>query len=277
MNNNNFFKEIYSAWKRADPFTEGAALSYYMLFSLPAMLVVVIAVATFLLRNHIIEIRVMQHLVSLLGNDAASTIQSVARHVRHSGTGAVANIIGIVTVVIGSIGAFGQLQSVLNKIWNVPDQVTQGVWVFFREKMAAFFMVFFLGLLLVISFITTAIIPFFYSFIESIFPYAAQFIEPVNILVSFVFLVALFMSIYAFLPDTKVKFLAIVYGGFITTMFFIIGKYLIGLYININSIVSTYGTASAIIIILLWAYYVSQVFLIGAACTYAIDQRLKKS
>ncbi len=270
-------KETFNAWWRCSPATTGAALAYYALFSLPAMLVVLVAITSSVFGTGRLENQLISQLQALFGTNVTMTIKAIADHSRHSNAGLIAAIISAITVVIGAVGAFGQLESALNHLWSVPSKLHSGIKGFLREKFVSFSMILFIGLLLVLSLVTSTVIPFFYGIIEKIFPYFSEFIEITNSILSFILLTILFMSIYSFLPRVKVSKLAIFFGSIITTSLFIIGRVFIQAYLNFEFVVSAYGAASTIIIILLWAYYSSQVFLLGAAFTYTIDRWIKKA
>ncbi|MBA3550852.1 YihY/virulence factor BrkB family protein [Patescibacteria group bacterium] len=270
-------KDTFNAWLRCSPATTGAALAYYSLFSLPAMLVVIVAITSSIFGAGRLENQLMSQLQSLLGANVTMTIKAIADHSRDSNAGLIAGIISIFTIFIGSIGAFGQLESALNHLWAVPSKLHAGIKGFIREKIISFLMILFIGLLLILSLITSTIIPFFYGIISRLLPYFSEFIELINLLLSFFFLTILFMSIYAFLPRTKVSKPAIFFGSIITTSLFMIGRVFIQAYLNFEFVISAYGAASAIIIVLLWSYYSAQVFLLGAAFTYTIDQWFRKT
>lgn len=268
-------KNTYKAWIRSNPATAGAALAYYALFSLPAMLLVIIAMASVVLSNSNIESSLINQMRVLLGPDIASTIKTIAYNTRHSHNGMLAGIVGVITILIGSIGAFSQIEDSLNDIF-APKSLRKGLRSYIWGRITAFFMIIWIGILLILSLITSTLVPLLYRFIEIFFPYEIHFIEVLNPLLSFILLTILFISMFAFLPKIKISWDALMFGSIATAALFMIGRYFIQTYLNLSSLVSVYGAASTIIGLLLWAYYSSQVFLFGAAFTYVVDQELNK-
>ncbi len=270
-----FIKDTFKSWRRSDPAGTGAALSYYVLFSLPPIIVILIATAGSFLNRASIETRVIRELQDLVGVEGAELLRNVAQQIHHSHAGVLAGIISAITVLLGSIGAFSQIESVLNRLWNVPATDIEGVKTFIKSKLLALAMIFVLGFLLVLSLTLTTLISIGYSFIEKYVPFSSDMLQIFNALLSLILAAIIFMFVYAFLPEVKISRSAILLGGAITGILFMFGRFLIQLYLNMSLASSAYGAASAIIIILLWAFYSAQVFLLGAACTYTIDQRLK--
>jgi len=163
----------------------------------------------------------------------------------------------------------GQLQTSLNKIWGVEPKSGQGIWVFIRQRFISFAMVLAVGFLLLVSLIVTALLTAFSQFIGSLIGGAALVSHLLDIVVSFVFVTLLFAMIYKFVPDVQIRWKDVWIGAALTSILFTVGKFLIGLYLGSSGVASAYGAAASLITVLLWVFYSSLIFLLGAEFTQA--------
>ncbi len=277
-----FFKDIFSSWYRCNPSTAGAAIAYYALFSFPPIIVIAIAIAGSLISPAVIQGKVLIEFQSFMGIQGAEIVKSIVQSIYHSPLNIVATIFSAIMVLIGSIGIFSQLQETLNHLWDEHPEAPQGIMSYILSKFASFAMVFLVGFLVVFSLIMSTFAELVNSFIQkhihlgpiaSVVPLFTLY----STIFSYIITCILFILIFAVLPERRISRSALIIGGIITALLFIIGRELIGWYLTISSIASAYGAASAIIAVLIWAYYSSQVILLGAALTHAIDVRMKKA
>jgi membrane protein len=269
-----FIKESIIKWWMSDPFSLGAALAFYTIFALTPLLILIISFTGIAFGPSAVEGTLVKQIQGEVGSRAAEFISALIVQTQHLNIGTTANVIGLLALIIGAIGLFSQLQLSLNKIWNVPPKKTISVFSFIEQKVSAFVMVIILGFLFVVSFILNAFSNIFTSILDNRIPHIRFILGNANFLFSFLLVVGMFLFIYKYLPNVHISWEGAFLGSLTTGVLFIIGKIIIALYLTIAPVNSSYGAAGALIIILLWVYYSSQIFFLGAACTYVIEKRI---
>jgi membrane protein len=263
-----FLKTTINEWVEAEPFQLAAALSYYTLFSLAPLLLIAIGVAGFVFGREAAQNQIVETLQGMIGQDSAQTVQEMIQASNEQPkTGILSTIIGFVALLFGAGGVVGQLQTSLNKIWEVTPKPGQGIWGFLRQRFFSFAMVLAIGFLLLVSLVVTAVLSSFTAMISSFLGDATFVAHAIDILVSFGFVTLLFALIYKYVPDVEIQWRDVWVGAALTSILFTIGKYLIGLYIGTSGVSSTFGAAGSLITILVWVYYSSLIFFLGAEFT----------
>src|ERR687897_3133090 len=263
-----FLKTTISEWVEAEPFQLAAALSYYTLFSLAPLLLIAIGVAGFAFGREAAQNQIVETLQGMIGQESARTVQEMIQASSEKPkTGIMSTIIGLVALLFGAGGVVGQLQTSLNKIWEVAPKPGQGIWGFLRQRFFSFAMVLAIGFLLLVSLVVTAVLSSFTAMLSSFLGDATFVAHAVDILVSFGFVTLLFALIYKYVPDVEIQWRDVWVGAALTSILFTIGKYLIGLYIGTSGVSSTFGAAGSLITILVWVYYSSLIFFLGAEFT----------
>lgn len=243
-----------------------AALAYYSIFSLGPLLIVIIGIAGLAFGEDRVRQEVQAQLKDLLGPNAAD-VGRVLTSSQQKSTTVVATVVGTVALLIGASGVFGQLQDSLNTIWEVKPKPGQGIWGFIRSRFLSLAMVLGTGFLLLLSMVLTAFVTMFTGYLESVFsiPKAALFAG--NLALSFVIITLLFAMIFKYLPDVKIKWRDVWIGALGTAFLFIVGKYLLGLYLGRQGTASGFGAASSIVVVLMYIYYSSLILFFGAEFT----------
>jgi membrane protein len=263
-----FLKTTINEWIEAEPFQLSAALSYYTLFSLAPLLLIAIGVAGFVFGREAAQNQIVETLQGMIGQDSAQTVQEMLQASNEKPkTGIISTIIGFVALLFGAGGVVGQLQTSLNKMWEVTPKPGQGIWGFLRQRFFSFAMVLAIGFLLLVSLVVTAVLSSFTGMLSSLLGDATFIAHAVDILVSFGFVTLLFALIYKYVPDVEIEWRDVWVGAALTAILFTIGKYLIGLYIGTSGVSSTFGAAGSLITILVWVYYSSLIFFLGAEFT----------
>jgi membrane protein len=183
------------------------------------------------------------------------------------GKSLIATIVGVIALLIGAGGVFGQLQDALNTIWEVKAKPGAGMWGFIRNRFLSFTMVLGMGFLLLVSTALTTFLTAMAGKIGSVVPISEVLIHVLNFIVSFGVVTLLFAMIFKYLPDVKIPFSKVWVGAIGTAILFTIGKYLLALYLGRESTKSSFGAAAAVIIILMWVYYASVILFFGAEFT----------
>jgi len=267
-------KDTVVQWTEDQPFQLAAALSYYTLFSLAPLLIVVIAVAGLAFGHDAAQTRIAETLQGLVGSNSAQAIQSIVQNAsRRPETGLLSGVVGIAVLLIGAGGVVGQLQTSLNTMWGVAPKPGQGIWGFLHQRFISFAMVLGIGFLLVVSLAASAVLTAFTQFAGRWLGSNAILVHGLDLIISFAFVTALFAMIYKFLPDVRIEWRDVGVGAALTSLLFTIGKMLIGIYLGTSGVTSAYGAAGSLITVLLWVYYSSLIFFLGAEFTqvYARD------
>jgi membrane protein len=266
-------KESFKEWQEDECLQLGAALAYYTLFSIAPMLLVVIGVAGFVFGREAVQGQLDNQIQGLVGAQGADAIQGmVANAGKNKDGGLLATIIAFVTILFGATGVFTQLQTSLNHIWSVKLK-PEGVKGILRARAAAFGMLLGIGFLLLVSLVISAALAAVDNYTAGLLPGAQILFQALNFGVSFAVITVLFAMIYRFLPDVKIAWRDVWFGAAVTALLFTIGKFLIGLYLGNSSVASVYGAAGSLVIILLWAYYASQILFFGAELTQVWARR----
>lgn len=262
-------KKALRLWWWGEPASSGAALAFYALFALPPILIVVAYVANHFLLGSLPQGASIEDLKFVFGKEASNALTYIVGD-SYTYTNFVVALISLGTILLSCVGIFSQLQISLNKLWAITD-VESGFEKYLWNQVVAFLMLFLLGLLLIVSLVASTLVSVFDRFARQQFTYAVDIVQISDVILSFVLVAFICMMIFEFLPHVRISRKAIVIGGIITAVLFFFGRVIIGLYLSTQLIGSAYETAGALIVVMLWVYYSSQVFLFGAALTYSID------
>jgi membrane protein len=241
-----------------------SSLAYYTIFSLAPLLIIVIAIAGFAFGQQAAERQIVGKIQGTIGQSGAEAVQGMIQNASSQPkTGIISAVLGFVALLFGAGGVVGQLQAALNTIWGVALKPGQGLWGFMRQRFISFAMILGIGFLLLVSLVVSAAV----SGLAQLLGNFLALVYALDLLISFLFITALFAMIYKFLPDVQINWRDVWIGAALTSLLFTIGKFLIGLYLGHSSATSTYGAAGSLITILLWVYYSSLIFFLGAEFT----------
>ena len=281
-----FFKEVFSLL--GDTFSEfskdsamkmGASLAYYTIFSIAPLLLIVIWVVGFIYGEILAggqdaQTEVFQEFTDLFGPDTAAQLQQIIRNISLSNKSGLGIAIGIGTLIIGSTTIFMEIQDSLNRIWGVRPKPKKGWLKMLLNRAISFSMVLGLGFLLIASLIANGIILALSSEFARYFPEISVYVvQWVNLGLTFLVITCLFGFIFRFLPDARMRVRDVVWGAVFTAALFMLGRYLIALYMLYSAPASAYGAAGAIIILLLWIYYSAAILYFGAEFTKVYARR----
>lgn len=252
----------------------GAALSYYTLFSLAPLLVIVIATAGLIFGQDAAQGAIVAQLGGIMGTEGASAVQDLLKAAREPSTGIVASIVGGLLLLLGSTAIFAELQSALDRIWRVPAKEKQsGVWSFLRSRVLSFGLVLGLGFLLMVSLVVSAALAASGEWLGVSSTEGNVFATVLNFAVSFGIFTVLFAMIYKIMPSAKISWHDVWMGSAVTALLFNLGKTLIGLYLAKTSVASGFGAAGSFVVLIAWFYYSAQIFLFGAEYTWVYSTR----
>jgi len=207
----------------------------------------------------------------LVGEQGGKAIQAMVASANQSGSGVLGSVLGIIMLLFGAAGLFGQLQDALNTIWEVQPKPGRGVLGFLQDRFLSFSMVLGTAFLLLISLVVSAVLAALGTLLGG---WQTSVVgQIINQTLSLAVIALLFAMIYRFLPDAKIAWRDVWLGAFITAVLFTVGKFLIGLYLGHTSTASAYGAAGSLAVLLIWLYYSAQIFLFGAEFTKVYANR----
>lgn len=247
-----------------------ASLAYYTIFSLAPLLVLVMSLASIFLGEEAIRGQIFGQINGLVGNQAAKQIQDMIKNVGLSGKTNTALAIGIVTLLIGATSIFVEIQDSVNQIWRVKAKPKQGWLKLLKDRLLSSSLVVSLGFLLLVSLVVNGIILALSDQLTRFLPGLGVYvISAINFAISTAVVTVLFGVIFKVLPDAKIAWKDVRGGAVFTALLFMLGRYLIGLYIETTGTESTYGAAGSMIVILTWIYYTAAILYFGAEFTLA--------
>lgn len=243
-----------------------AALSYYTVFSLAPILVIAIAVAGIFFGKQAVQNQIVGQISGLIGENGAQMIQQMVASTGPTSNSIFASVIGILLLVFGATGLFGQLQEALNTIWEVQPK-KQGIWGVIKDRFFSFTVLLGVAFMLLVSLVLSAALVALGGYINNLFPGLEIIVMIVNFVVSFLVITLLFSLMFKILPDAKIRWRDVLPGGAVTALLFMIGQVLIGMYLGRGSATTAFGAAGSLVLILLWVYYSGMILFFGAEFT----------
>ena len=250
----------------------GAALAYYTIFALAPGLVIVMALAGLMLGPGA-ESQIIGQIRELIGEQGAAAIEATIRSARNETLGATGTALALIPLVFGLWGVFGELQDGLNTIWGVTPKPGRRIRDILKERFWSFAMVVGIGFVLLVSLVLSAWLAAVGTYVGSLLPAPATGLEALNFVISFVVITGSFALIFKLLPDVKIAWRDVWLGAAVTSLFFTVGKFLIGLYLGKSAVASAYGAAGSLVIIVVWVYYSAQILLFGDEFTKVWTKR----
>jgi membrane protein len=262
----------YKEWSEDDAPHIGAALAFYTILSLAPLLVVMIAIAGWVLGQKAVSGQLMTQIQGMVGSEGAKAIQEMLKAASNPKQGIAASALGLLTLLFGAASVLGELRLALNRIWKVPKPEEEGVAGIIKNQSRLLGLVLGCGFLLLVSLVLSATLAAAGKFMQSALPAPAFMFEAVNFVVSLAVLAGVFAAIFKYIPSVNVPWGDVLLGAGVTSILFTLGKFLIGLYLGKASIGSTFGAAGSLVIVLVWVYYSSQILFFGAEFTHVYSK-----
>ncbi|MFS2028440.1 YihY/virulence factor BrkB family protein [Massilia sp. CT11-137] len=247
----------------------GAALSYYTLFSLAPLLVLIIAIAGTVFGQDAAQGAIIAQLQGIMGKEGAAAVQGLLQAAREPSTGIVASIVGGFLVLLGATATFAELQTDLDRIWRVPAKAKPaGIWGWLRGRVLSFGLVLGFAFMLMISLVVSAALAATSDWLGGGNAVESVLASVLNFIASLALFTVLFAMIYKIMPTARISWHDVWMGAAVTALLFNIGKSLIGLYLAKSSVATGFGAAGSFVILVAWFYYSAQIFLFGAEYTW---------
>lgn len=263
-----YIKQVFKEFSADNILKYSASLAYYTVFSIAPLLVIVSALLGFFLGKEAMEGQIYYQLNHLVGSLAALQIQDIIKNIHLNSNNYIASVISIIILFIGATSIFGEIQDSLNKIWGLRIKTKRVWWKLILTRLLSFSLIISIGIIMIISVLLNTLVNAFGKIISNYLEnYSAYFIEITEAVLSFFITGFLFSLIFKILPDAKIRWKDVLLGGFVTAIFFTIGKIGIGFYLGKSNLTTLYGAAGSIIIFMLWVYYSSIILYLGAEFT----------
>jgi membrane protein len=266
-------KDTINGFLADDCLSRGAAIAYFTIFSLAPILVVVIAIAGFVFGQDAARGVIFTKLQGMMGADAAGLVQSMIQSAANKRSGIIATAFSVVMLLITASGVFGELQGSLNAIWKADGAQHSTVTRLLKARAQSLGLVATLGFLLLVSLAISAALTAAWHRVDAVVPGASSLLRYVNLALSFAITTVLFGAVYKVLPDKRLQWRDVVIGSVFTALLYTVGKTAIALYVGSSHVASSYGAASALVVLLLWVYYSAEIFLLGAEFTKVYAHR----
>lgn len=262
-------RQSVTAWIDDYAPSMGAAISYYTVFSIAPLLIIVIAVAGSIWGREAVQGEIVAQLTGLIGQDGAIGVQALIESANKPAKGLIATLVSIAVLVVGATTVFAELQSALDRVWDVPpSQKASGIWATLRARLLSLGFILGLGFLLLVSLVLGAGVAAFGGWANGLLPGWEVLLQLVNTAISLGISSLLFAMIFKLMPQASVSWRDVWVGAAVTAVLFEVGKALIGLYIGKSSVTSSFAAAGSLVVLLLWVYYSAQIFLLGAEFTW---------
>src|SRR5215469_488908 len=260
-------RQTFSSWLDHEGPRLAASLSLYSLLSLAPLVILTMAMASLTFGHSQAQHALLDEVRDLMGGEGARTVQTVIEHGKEPHAGGVASVIGIIILFVGASSVFGELQSALNKIWDVKSTADVGLWSLVRSRLVSFALVLGFGFLLLVSLLFSTALTAFGRFFSGHLSLPTVFLAVINALVSFGGIFVLIALILRYVPDVPLRWRDVWQGALATAILFTIGKALLGLYLGRTAVGSAYGAAGSLVVVILWVYYSAMIFYFGAEFT----------
>jgi membrane protein len=245
-----------------------AALSYYTIFSIGPILIIIISLTGIFFGREAVQGKVYEQINQVVGNSAALQIQNIIQNIEQSQLSTSGAVVGVIILLVGATGIFTEIQDSINFIWSIKAKPKKSFLKFLVNRLISFSLIISIGFLLLVSLIINALVELLHDRLIKIFDDASVYIfHAINYGILLTVITILFAIIFRVLPDATIRWKDASLGALFTAVLFLIGKFAIGFYLSWSTIGVTYGAAASIVLILIWVYYTSIILYFGAEFT----------
>lgn len=265
------FKDFFSG----ESMGLAAGTAFYTIFSLPALLIIILNIGTTLYSETEIKTEMLQQVEELAGLESRSTLEDILDNFNMASNGVISNFVAFLILAFSATTVFVSLQNAINHIWHIKPKPEKGLIKFIINRLLSFSLVASIGFILLVSLILDAVLVIINNyFIEYVVDLPINMATIAHFILTQLILVVVFALMYKILPDAKVRWKDTWMGAVVTMLLFGVGKYLIGIYMGNSDLGSSYGAAGSLVILLIWVYYSVIIFLFGAQITYYIAEHI---
>ena len=253
----------------------GAAIAYYTIFSMAPILLLVIAIAGIAFGDKAAAGALVENLTDVMGKEGAQALEALVKHAAAGASGPIATLVSVVTMAVAATAVLAELQTALKVIWKVTEKPGRRFMTAIKYRLLCLAIILASGVLLAASLAASTAITAFTGYLEAESLALPHLLGVLNVALTLIMTTLLFGMIFKILPDAPIHWRDVWAGAAVTSVLFAVGKHLLSLYIGSKNVTSVYGAAGALVIVLLWVYYSTQILLLGAEITKAHAERRK--
>ena len=263
-------RRAVDCWIRADGLRMSAAMSFYGILSLAPLLILLVAVLGWWLDRNYIETSLVAEIRGVIGAQGAQVVQQALSSAQKPSEGITASLFAFGLLLSGATGVFAELQDAFERLWRQGSgEVPLQKWWYsasLRLRGIAYILAF--GFLLLVSLAISTFLGLLSGWAGSYLAFE-KIAWVINEVVSFGFCVALFVALMKMSSGPKPALRYLVMGSAAGAILFEVGKYLMAIYLSTAAVVSAYGAAGSLVVILMWTYFSSAVLLLSASVARA--------
>lgn len=272
----NILKTTFKEFSFQDAMSYSSSIAFYLMFSLPAILIISISIAGFVYDSEVASRTLIQQFETFFGDESADAINKILQNITQDEDSVVASIVGFITLLVSATTVFVSLQDGINNIWGIESEPDKNLYNMIKNRLISLAMAVSIGFLLLVTLVVDAVLSFFDEQIINLLTETGFFIATlVNFGLSIFITTAIFAALFKTVPKAIVKWKNVFMGAFITTILFTIGKYVIGFYLGNSSFGSVYGAAGSLVVLLTWIFYSSMMVLFGAQFTAEYSKEIE--
>lgn len=270
------FKKTLSEYGVQDAMNYSSSIAFYLIFSLPAILIITIYIAGSVYEDQVVRDSLLEQFNNFFGQQSAEAIDKILRNVNEASDSVINRIIGFITLIVSATTVFVSLQDGINKVWGIVAKPDSNLYRVLKNRLLSLAMAVSVGFLLLVSLVIEASLNFFDSKVIEIFSESEFYIaNTISFSFSVIVTTSVFACLFKIIPDAEVKWKNVWMGALITTVLFGIGKYMIGFYLGVSSFGNVYGAAGSLVILLTWIFYSSMIVLFGAQFTAVYSEEIE--
>jgi len=255
-------------WDEANPWRQSAIIAYYSIFSLPALLLIIIVMTGYFFGEEAVSNQLSYQIEDMIGEEAAIVVETMVANAADPGSSRIAFIAGIGFLIFGATTVFYQLQLSLNRIWGVVPKPKQAILKYLKDRLFSFGLILAIGFLMLMSLVVNSIISMLGDWLKTQWPdMISSVMHFSNYLLSLFVITVMFALMFKILPDAIIRWRSVWVGAFITALLFGLGQFGLSIYFNYTDPGSVYGAAGSLILLLVWISYVAMILLFGAEFT----------
>jgi membrane protein len=262
-------------WTEDRAASMGAAIAYYTVFSMAPILLLVIAIAGLAFGDQAAQGALVGSLADVIGTEGAQALQALIKQAAAGASGPIATVVSLATMAVAATAVLAELQSALKVVWRVDAKPGRKIVIAIKYRLLCLAIILGCGALLGASLAASTAITILSGYLSAVHVALPHVLGVLNVGVTLAMTTVLFGMIFKVLPDAPIEWRDVWAGAFVTSVLFAIGKHLLSLYIGGKHVATVYGAAGALVIVLLWVYYSTQILLFGAEITKAHAERRK--
>jgi membrane protein len=266
-------KKTFKKFIDDNPMDYAAIIGFYTIFSMPAVLIIVIRIAGIFFGQEAVRGEVVDQVGGIMGRNSATQVQNIIENASQSDASTIGTIVGVLVMIFSATTVFVALQDSINAIWKVKAKVEKGFMKLVIGRLLSLALVVSFGFLLLVSLSVDVILGLLYGYLQEELSGIAVYLVTIgNMLVSIIIATIIFAAIFKVLPDAKIRWPNVWVGAVVTAILFTLGKFVLNIYFQHDPLLDTYGAAGSLVLILVWVYYTSIIFLLGAEFTQVYSE-----